>query len=62
MASHVVYYMLGVTYWWAWFGDTWNKMDAESDIQVDALPYIDQEYEEPGLREAVRMTIIYCIK
>ena len=25
-----------------------------SDVQLDALPYIDQGYEEPGVREAVR--------
>ena len=24
------------------------------DIVVDALPYIDQGYDEPGVREAVR--------
>lgn len=24
-----------------------------SDILVDALPYIDQGYDEPGVREAV---------
>lgn len=28
-----------------------------SDIQLDALPYIDQGYEEPGVREAVRKAL-----
>lgn len=23
------------------------------DVQVDALPYIDQEYDDPNLRDAV---------
>ena len=25
-----------------------------SEVQLDALPYVDQGYEEPGVREAVR--------
>ena len=28
-----------------------------NDIQLDALPYIDQGYEEPGVREAVRKAL-----
>ena len=28
--------------------------EMSTDIQLDALPYIDQGYEEPGVREAVR--------
>ena len=37
-------------------------MDLEPEIQVDALPYIDQEYEEPGLREAVCIDTISWTK
>lgn len=35
-----------------------------SDILVDALPYIDQGYDEPGVREAVSflMKIHYLIR
>ena len=27
-----------------------------SEVQLDALPYVDQGYDEPGVREAVRTT------
>lgn len=36
------------------------------EVVVDALPYIDQGYDEPGVREAVRKPIkqaqrcLYC--
>ena len=30
------------------------------EIQLDALPYIDQGYEEPGVREAVRSP--WCLR
>lgn len=26
------------------------------DVHVDALPYIDQEYEDPNLKDAVSIT------
>lgn len=31
----------------------------ESEVLVDALPYFDQGYEEPGVREAVSFPIYY---
>ena len=31
-----------------------RDLKMSSEIQLDALPYIDQGYEEPGVREAVR--------
>ena len=30
-------------------------MAQANDVIVDALPYIDQGYDEPGVREAVRL-------
>lgn len=29
-----------------------------SDVLVDALPYIDQGYDEPGVREAVSFFLL----
>ena len=34
-------------------------MATEKDVVVDALPYFDQGYDEPGVRAAV--SVIYCI-
>ena len=38
---------------------------ATSEVVVDALPYIDHGYDEPGVREAVSGVefglIIYCL-
>jgi len=31
------------------------------EVIVDALPYIDQGYDEPGVREAVNEIYIYFI-
>ena len=30
------------------------KSAMAGEVQLDALPYIDQGYEDPGVREAVR--------
>ena len=32
------------------------------EVVVDALPYFDQGYDEPGVREAVRCSAWYYIK
>ena len=31
------------------------------DVIVDALPYIDTGYDEPGVREAVRLSIKFFL-
>lgn len=31
------------------------------EVIVDALPYIDQGYDEPGVREAVRVTFVTSV-
>lgn len=34
-------------------------MAQSSEVIVDALPYIDQGYDEPGVREAVRKIKVF---
>ena len=34
---------------------------ASNQVVVDALPYIDLGYDEPGVREAVRKTHTYIV-
>lgn len=29
-------------------------LNLQGDSHIDALPYVDQGYEDPGVREAVR--------
>lgn len=31
------------------------------EVIVDALPYIDQGYDDPGVREAVRLLFIFVL-
>ena len=33
-----------------------------SEVQLDALPYVDQGYEEPGVREAVSKNICTLLR
>ena len=36
----------------------WNPIEMSSlglgEVKLDALPYVDQGYDDPGIREAVR--------
>ena len=31
-----------------------------SEVQLDALPYVDQGYDEPGVREAVSFVYFFA--
>lgn len=39
----------------------WQSKNMAGEVVVDALPYIDQGYDEPGVREAVN-TLNMCIR